>query len=102
MNKYSAKVDKMRVDRGWSIYKLAKEAGLSESTLNKWFNSDVAPTLPALEQICETFKITLASFFTTGNTIDVTPELKELCDNWQTLTDAEKAAVRSIIKSYQK
>lgn len=47
----------------WSIYKLAKESGLSYSSLNNIFNRKTCPTLPTLEKICKGFHISLSEFF---------------------------------------
>lgn len=35
--------------RGWTDYRLAKEANLSHSTVTNMFNRNNAPTLPTLE-----------------------------------------------------
>ena len=35
--------------RGWTDYRLAKEAGLSHSTVTNMFNRSNAPTLPTLD-----------------------------------------------------
>lgn len=37
--------------RGWTDYRLAKEAGLSHSTVTNMFNRSNAPTLPTLEAV---------------------------------------------------
>lgn len=37
--------------RGWTDYRLAKEANLSHSTVTNMFNKNNAPTLPTLEAV---------------------------------------------------
>ena len=49
--------------RGWTDYRLAKEADLSHSTVTNMFNRSNAPTLPTLEAVCRAFGITLSQFF---------------------------------------
>ena len=49
--------------RGWTDYRLAKEAGLSHSTVTNIFKRNNAPTIPTLESICKAFGITLSQFF---------------------------------------
>lgn len=49
--------------RGWSLYKLAKESDISYSSLNNIFIRNTQPTIPTLEKICEGFKIPLSEFF---------------------------------------
>ncbi|MCR4601771.1 MAG: helix-turn-helix transcriptional regulator [Clostridia bacterium] len=50
-------------ERGWSIYRLAKETGLSQSTLAHIFRKDSVPTVATLEVICRSFGLSLSQFF---------------------------------------
>lgn len=47
----------------WSVYKLAKESGLSYSSLNNIFNRKTCPSIMTLEKICYGFGISLTEFF---------------------------------------
>ena len=38
-------------ERGWTNYRLGKEAGLSQSTITNLFNRNNAPTIPTLEAV---------------------------------------------------
>ena len=49
------KIDRIRVQKGWSFYKLAQESGLTQQTFTKWISGKSVPTVPALEAICEAF-----------------------------------------------
>ena len=101
MNKYSAKVQMLQKKRGWTAYELSQASGVWQQTISKWYGSEVVPTLPNLEQVCEAFNITLADFFSEGNLIELTPEKKALHDDWCSLTKSEQDAVKAIIKSYK-
>ena len=57
-------------ERGWTNYRLGKEAGLSQSTITNLFNRNNAPTIPTLEAVCRAFGITLSQFFSEGNTLN--------------------------------
>lgn len=92
-----SRLRKLMADRGWSEYRLAKESGLSESTLKNIFTRNTVPSIPTLEAICKAFNITLAQFFSNGNTVDLSPELKTLFDAWISLTPEQKDAVLRII-----
>ncbi len=50
-------------ERGWSIYRLAKEAEIPYSSLNNIFVRNTHPTVPTLEKICHGLKISLSDFF---------------------------------------
>ena len=73
-------------ERGWSEYKLAKRCGLSESTVANIFRRNTVPSIATLETICSGFGITMSQFFAEGDMIEITPELKELFENWVNLT----------------
>jgi transcriptional regulator with XRE-family HTH domain len=79
-------------ERGWTEYRLSKECGLSESTLANIFRRNTVPSISTLEAICSGFGITLSQFFADGDMVEMSPELKELFDNWVTLSAAQKKA----------
>lgn len=93
------RLQKLLGARGWSRYKLAKNSNLSESTIANIYKRNNVPSIPTLEAICKGFGITLSQFFADGEMVELTPELKELFDNWLSLTVEQKTAVLQIIKS---
>lgn len=88
-------------ERGWSVYRLAVNCGLSESTLANIFKRNTVPSVATLESICNGFGITLSQFFAENEMVELTPELKELFDNWVNLTIEQKSAVQQLLKSMQ-
>ena len=57
------KINRMRLERGWSVYRLSVEADLPQSTLINMFNRETQPSIATLEALCKGFGITLAEFF---------------------------------------
>lgn len=88
-------------DRGWTKYRLSKECGLSESTLANIFRRNVEPSIATLEAICNGFGITLSQFFSDDDMVELSPELKELFDEWVSLTPEQKAALLQLLKSFK-
>lgn len=86
-------------ERGWSEYKLAKRCGLSESTVANIFRRNTVPSIATLETICSGFGITMSQFFAEGDMIEITPELKELFENWVNLTPEQKKAASQMLKA---
>lgn len=86
-------------ERGWSEYKLAKRCGLSESTVANIFRRNTVPSIATLETICSGFGITMSQFFAEGDMIEITPELKELFENWVNLTPEQKKAANQMLKA---
>lgn len=87
-------------DRNWTEYRLAKESGLSDSTIKNIYKRNTQPTIDTLEAICHGFGITLAQFFAEGDMVELTPELKELFDNWLALTSEQKKATLTMVKAF--
>ncbi len=53
--------------RGWTVYRLAKESGITYSTLCTMLHKSAVPSLSTLGKICNGFGITLAQFFDADN-----------------------------------
>ena len=84
------RIRELMEERGWTDYRLAKEANLSHSTVTNMFNRNNAPTLPTLEAVCQAFGITLAQFFANEDEITPTEEQQTLFAKWSTLTEQQK------------
>ena len=94
-----ARLRQLLRERGWTEYKLSKECGLSQSTIGNIFRRNNVPSIATLETICRGFGITMSQFFAEGEMVELTPELKELFDNWVNLTPNQKAAVLQMLKA---
>ncbi len=84
-------------DRGWTEYKLSKESGLAQATIGNIFRRNTVPSITTLETICKGFGITLSQFFAENEMAELTPELKNLFDNWVNLTAEQKKAVENLL-----
>ena len=90
----------MMEERGWTDYRLAKESGLSHSTVTNMFNRNNAPTLPTLEAVCRAFGITLSQFFSEGDDpMQFTDEQRLLFSRWSTLTDEQKRLLLELMNT---
>jgi len=96
------KIDKMRVDRGWTIYKLSQEANISQQTFHTWLETDTMPSVNALLNICEAFNITIADLFADYPFVELTPELQNLYQSWIKLTKDEQKSIINIIENFNK
>lgn len=91
------KIDKMRVQRGWSFYKLAQETGLTQQAIQQWIEGKAQPSLKALESISEAYGVTLAELVSECAIVEMTPENEHIYEKWQLLTKDEKIALEMII-----
>ena len=86
-------------ERNWTVYRLAVNCDMPQSTINNIFNRNTVPSIPTLETICKGFGITLSQFFAENEMVELSPELKELFDGWLTLTPEQKAAITQLINT---
>ena len=86
-------------ERGWTEYRLAKNSGLSESTIANIFKRNTVPSLPTLEAICDGLGITLSQYFADSEMVELTPELKGLFESWVNLTPEQKAVAAQLLKT---
>lgn len=93
------KLKRLLEERGWTEYRLSKNSGLAETTIGNIFKRNTVPSIPTLEIICKSFGITLSQFFAEGDMVELTPELKELFNNWVNLTLEQKQAVNRLLST---
>lgn len=94
------RIRQLMEERGWTDYRLAKEANLSHSTVTNMFNRNNAPTLPTLEAVCKAFGITLSQFLSEGeDPSQFTEEQRILFSRWSTLTDEQKRLLLELMNT---
>ena len=86
-------------ERGWTKYQLARKCGLSDATIANIFRRNTMPSIPTLEAICQGYGITLSQFFAEGEMVELTPYLKEVFDNWSSLSPEQKVAAGQMLKA---
>ena len=94
-----SRLRQLMAERDWTAYRLAKEGGLSESTLANIFKRNTVPSISTLESVCSAFGISLAQFFAESEMVELTPELKELFDHWVALTPEQKQAALQMVRA---
>ena len=92
------KIKQLQAERGWSTYKLAKEAKIPQSTLSNLSRRNNSPTVSTLQAICQAFGISLAQFFSSLNEDTLTPEQCELLKNWALLSRLQKDKASAYIQ----
>lgn len=80
---------------------MAKECGLSESTIHNIYRRNATPSIYTLEIICRGFGITLSQFFAEGEMVELNPELKALFEGWRPLTPKQKEAVLTVVQAFR-
>lgn len=96
------KIEQRLQDRGWSIYRLAQEAGISYNTLSNLWRRGNEPKLETLEAICRGFGISMVEFFKEADdevsVLDA--DQKELLAHWSTLSYEQKEALLTFLRGF--
>ena len=83
--------------RGWTEYRLAKESGLSNSTIANLFRRNNAMSIPTLEAICEAFGLTISQFFADNELVELNDEQQKMFNEWLFLSAKEKRIISDLI-----
>lgn len=95
-----AKLNRLRLERNMSVYRLAELSGLNQSTLANTFSRGIVPSIQNLEIICQTLGLTLAQFFTEDELVlRVTPEEAIFFSEYKKLPQPIKSSVANIVHS---
>ena len=95
-----SKIKKLQKENELNNAELARKAGIPPTTLQAMYKRNNQPTISTLQALCRAFGITVSQFFADSNIpLDLTPEQANLLEHWNTLTDEQKEAVLSLIKS---
>ncbi len=93
-------ITRLRLQRGWSEYELAQNAGLTQSTISTWYRKKQTPTIQTLEKVCRGFGITLSQFFAEGtDAVSLTSIQREMLDNWSALNSKQQKIVLDLLKN---
>lgn len=65
------KIRKLQRERGWTDYKLSKEAGISQSSLATLYCRNTPPKIETLQNLCDGFGITLSQFFLEDESVEI-------------------------------
>ena len=95
------RIDDLRIERNWTIYRLADEAGITQSTIANMFSRKTLPSLSTLQQLCNAFGISLAEFFTPAEEFADNSEFL-LVANYRKLSSRDKKVVKDLITSLLK
>ncbi len=57
------RITELRLEKGWSVYKLAKESDIKQSTFASWYSREIEPSISMVEKICSALDMSLPEFF---------------------------------------
>ena len=97
------RINQLRIERNWSVYRLSVESGIPQSTITNMFNRETLPSITTLELICQAFGISMSEFFSEP-TDDKQPIVRdiEIIDAFRKLDDDAKRLVLDLMKELGK
>ncbi len=94
------RIDELRLKKGWSLSKLAKEAGLAETTVYNWFNeNNFNPSRKTIASICEALGISLAQFYSGIEEGALSPKQVLLLELFGKLSEKQQDNIIEIIRN---
>lgn len=94
------RIKQLMDERGWSYYRLAVNSGLSDSTIANIVRRGATPSITTLEAICKGLSISMGQFFSDGQEVHLTDDLKELFAAWVFLTQEQKTLLLQFLKTF--
>lgn len=96
------RVDKLRKEKQWTIYTLAKKATVSVSSIYRWRDKKSSPTLYLLECLAEALGVSITVILFDVEKVEfLTTEQKTILDKWNRLNDKRRNAILTVIESYE-
>jgi transcriptional regulator with XRE-family HTH domain len=104
-NEVLQRITVLREDRGWKLFRLAKESDISYSTLKNLYDRNNMPTIPVLMRICSGLGITLSEFFSFHGELPKQKSLpkteSDLLRRFNALRPTDKRTVEIVIKGLE-
>lgn len=107
MNEILLRIKKLMEERGWTIYRLAKESGIPYSSLNSLFQKNNQPTISTLEKLCGGLHLNLQEFFSEvppyrEHSFDLKQDELELVELYRSLNLSERKTLITYVKGYSR
>lgn len=95
------RIDRLRMDRQWSLSQLATAIGVWDTTVYSWFNDcKYQPSRQTIEDICCVFGITMAVFYSEVDLDKVSAREAVLLEAFRGVPESRKDKIVDIVKSF--
>ena len=94
------KLNRLRLERNLSVYRLAELSGINQSTLANTFSRGTMPSIKHLELMCDTLGISLSQFFADDEEpMQLTQSEIIMIKNYRKLPNELKQSIAEIINT---
>lgn len=95
-----AKIEAMRIERGWSEYELSKKADIPQSTISSWYRKNQVPTLRLLDKLSKAFDVSLSVLLVQENDlVELSAQEKEVLRIFNCLSPKQRQHFVQFLKS---
>lgn len=106
-NRVMERILAMMKERDWTVYRLAKESGISYSSLNNLIVRNNMPTISTLMKICGGLGVSMSEFFADdlpafNDRAPLRTDEKELLEKYNQLNRSDKALLNAYITGLAK
>lgn len=92
------RIEELRNLRGWTINRMATEAMIPPSSLSSMYERGTPPKIDTLKCLCDSFGISLAQFFSEGESVEmVSKDEKLLLEMYRALSTQKQRALFTIL-----
>ena len=93
------KITKIRKQKGWSLSKLATQAGLTTTTVYNWYNDkNATPSRDSIEDVCVAFGISIAEFYADIEMDNLTEKEIRLLELFRKIPEKEQEKALSMLE----
>lgn len=96
----SERINELIQNKGWSLYELSLQTGISINAVYDWFKIGAIPSMQNIIKICETLEITLEQFFCGGN-YKYSEEENQILNAWCELSELEKKTIKNLMETFK-
>jgi transcriptional regulator with XRE-family HTH domain len=93
------KIIKLRKQKGWTMYKLAEESMVTQSTLANMYARNTLPSITTLINICNGLGVSLSEFFCETNIDKNRINSEKFVVLYNKLTDNQQKAVLTLMQN---
>lgn len=97
------KIDKLRLERGWTLYKLSKELNISNTTVYSWYNErKYNPSRDTIAEACRVFGLTQTEFYSDIDGNETNAKEVVLIELFRSLSNTRQEQMIEIMKIFAK
>ena len=95
------KIEQLRLKNNWTRSKLARELGISETSVYNWYNEkNSMPTVKTLIEVSSLFDIPTVELFTDVESANLSGQQISLLEQFNRLTEKQQKIIIDLIKIF--